>query len=45
MKRHAIEFGEILIDMDKTFRSNMVHGFSLPIPSQPVSSQRDEKAG
>jgi GntR family transcriptional regulator, transcriptional repressor for pyruvate dehydrogenase complex len=40
MRLHAIEFSEILIDMEKQFRMSMGPGFIMKIPSQPVSPGR-----
>lgn len=42
MRQHAIEFSEILIDMEKQFRRNMVPGFIMKIPIQPSSSTRED---
>jgi GntR family transcriptional regulator, transcriptional repressor for pyruvate dehydrogenase complex len=43
MRIHAVEFGKIMIEMEKTFRQNMVSGLEMRIPGQSVSSMRKKK--
>jgi GntR family transcriptional repressor for pyruvate dehydrogenase complex len=43
MRLHAIEFGEIMIEMEKRFRQNMMPGFTMKIPGESSSSILNEK--